>query len=292
MKRPRLARVARIGPWVAVGALLAACNALTGLSDDYHLAPDSGGTTPDTGTPDTSTPDTSTPDTSTPDVNIPDVATICDGGVDAAGLEVCEDFESEDAGADYYKADAAGFIDASMTTVLDAGYGQTRGLVVDVLRANGGTSHVWAAYTLQAEKPPNQYSHYDVSFRVKVLSNNLQYVTLGLLTFIADIPGNGDLGAALYPNIIKRNNDASGNGVATKGDWHLVRITFDRLEAGPNYRRALYLDDMTKPLWFDDAYVVPSSLASEVRIGVFYTGPQPGSVSVAFDQLVVHRNLP
>lgn len=292
MKRSRLARLARIGPWVAVAGILAACNALTGLSDDYHLAPDSGGTLPETSTPDTAVPETSTTDTSTPDTSVPDAATICDG-VDDAGLVFCKDFEDEDAGADYYKADAAGFTSASMLTVLDAGYGNSRGFVVDVVRANGGTSHVWAAYTLQAEKPPNQYAHYDVSFRMKVLSNSLQYVTLGLLTFIADIPGNGDWGAALYPGIIKRNNDALGSGAAVGNppSWHLVRITFDKLEAGPNYRRALYVDDMTTPLSFDDSYAVPSSLASEVRIGAFYTGSQAGAVRVAFDQLVVRRNL-
>lgn len=294
MTRPRLARVARIGPWVAVGGLLAACNALTGLSDDYHLAPDSGGTTPETGTPDTSTPDTSTPDTSQPDVNVPDVATLCDGGVDATGLEVCNDFEDEDAGADSYKADAAGFVDASIITVPNAGYADSRGLVVSVLRNAGGTSHVWAAYTLVAASPPGQYVHYDVSFRVKVLSYTagLQYVTIGLLTFIGDAPpGTGDWGPALYPGLIRRNNDPGGGGVAVKNEWHQVRITFDKIGATPMFRRALYVDDLTTPISTNDTYTPPSSTTpSEVRIGAFYTGPEAGEVRVAFDQLVIHRH--
>ena len=53
---------------------------------------------------------------------------------------------------------------------------------------------------------------------------------------------------------------------------------------------ALYVDDLATPISTNDTYTPPSSGASEVRIGAFYTGPEAGEVRVAFDQLVIHRN--
>jgi hypothetical protein len=264
----------------AGGALAGACNAITGLDEDYHVASDARAGGQDASRPDAPTDDVVTP----PDGSVPDSSV--DASCAAVDAELCLDFEQPDAGASsYLKNNVA---DASIAVEPGAGMGGTGGLVVSLARGAGGaSSSVWFARAMPITKLPREFTHYEVEVDVKAGTTALDYVALAILAFGDDATSNTDYGIALYTDAISKLNGIGDAGAVAAGTaWHHVDLKLERVGDGPSFTRKLTIDGTP----IDTSPVTPPATGrSEARLGAFYSSMGGGSLTVTFDRLVVRR---
>ena len=278
----------------AVVAVLVACNAISGLDEDFVLVPFDGGT-PD-GAGDGATGDGASSDgTSTSDVvTTPDGPTdagpsdafSCDAG-DGANVAFCTDFETDAAWDDTELAQG------TVTFELDAGLGGSRGMHAHVDNAN--VTRRAALWKRISGADAKTYVHYDVSFDFMIANKTFPYAALGV--FAVNQPsGGGGLrfyGAASWTDKTLDNAEDLPQITADKigvddvfGTWHRALIALDREPAG-TYATSLKIDgtevDTYAGFDFGDA------IATELRIGILFTSDTAGTMDLYVDNVLVHK---
>jgi hypothetical protein len=276
-------------PLLAVAAVLVACNAISGLDEDFVLAPLDGGTSTDATIGDGATGDGSpTSDVVTSDVPTdagPSDAFSCTSG-DAANVVFCTDFETDAAWTDSELAEG------TVAFELDAGFGGTRGMHAHVNDA--GISRRAALWRRLTTTDAKTYVHWDVSFDFMIAGKTFPYAALGVfaLTQPADGGGLRFYGPASFgdktldavddpPDIVPDRNGVIGQD----GTWHRAYVTLDREGASGTYALALTIDGM--PVDNRTGFDFGTPQTAELRIGILFTSTAAGTMDLYVDNIIV-----
>lgn len=281
----------RRAPVVAV-AVLVACNAISGLDEDFVLAPIDGGadaldaTTSDGASDDGALgPDGAAPDAPPGDAG-PSDAFSCDAA-DATNLAFCADFETDASWTDEE------LLEGTVAFELDAGVGGSRGMHAHV--DDAGVSRRAALWKRISGPDAKTYAHYDVAFDFMIQTKTFPYAALGIFALTQPAGGGGlrYYGASSYgdrtleevddPPDIVPNKDGITD---TYGTWHRALIALDREGAG-TYAVSLRIDgavvDQRTGFDFGDAQT------AELRIGILFTSTSAGTMDLFVDNVLVHR---
>lgn len=277
---------------VGVIALLVACNAISGLDEDFVLAPFDAGSSDvlDAKAADGSTND----DSSLPDVVANDApadagpsdAFSCDAG-DGANVFFCTDFETD---ASWTASELA---EGSVTFELEAGVGGSRGMHAHVNDA--GVSRRAALWKQITGTDAKTYTHYDVSFDFMIASKTFNYSALGIfaLTQPADGGGLRYYGAAAFGDRMLEEIDDPPQFVPDKsgiidtyGTWHRASMSLDR-EASGTYAATLRIDGTLVDTRTGFDFGAPQT--AELRIGILFTSTARGTMDLYVDNVLVNR---
>lgn len=280
-------------PLFILGAVLVACNAISGLDEDFVLVPFDGGALADATTGDDGAP---TNDGSpTNDVVSSDAPTdasagdafACDAG-DVANVVFCADFESD---ASWESTELS---EGTVAFELDAGVGGTIGMHAHAKDA-GGISRRAALWKRISGNDAETYAHYDVEFDFMVAGKTFPYAALGIfgLTQPADGGGLRYYGPAAFGDRMLEEIDdppdfePNKDGVTDNyGTWHHTIMTLDREDAG-TYSLALKIDAKTVDARSGFSFGNPQT--AEVRIGILFTSLASGTMDLFVDNVVVRR---
>jgi predicted small secreted protein len=283
-------------PWPALAtaaALIIACNAITGLGEDYALAPGGGDAEPTDDAPsaeDGATGDggiglVEAGDGGGPDGGGP-ITFSCDAG---AGGEVlfCTDFESP---VTWDGDEQSG---GTWAVTVDAGRDASRALHAHANDAIGVSrkANVWKSLALT---DADDYRHYEVFFEFRVANKSLSYAALGILAFTQPVVGLPYYGLAVHPGAPYPKLDVVSNGAMQPDNdagrdqplesWHRCFMTFDKQASG-TYDLALFVDDQLVDARSDFDVLDPQS--AELRIGILFGDTNPGTMDVYIDNVVV-----
>jgi hypothetical protein len=275
-------------------AALAACNAITGLSDDFRLASaplDAGGDDDAPAEPPPPPPppgDDAGDSGSTPDAPIEAGAFCTDAGALSAdsGVVFCTDFEGNDPPPTYGWS-ATDLVEGGVTVGAGYGVGGTHGM--RAFAANMPTSRHAALVETFAGVPS---AHYDLSFSFEVKG------TPAFSYFVVGLVGFNVAGSSNYYGLAEHNESlldistppgATDNiGVTDPHDvWHTAVIALDRRDGGATYDGTITVDGTVV-----DTYsgLGTNNKPAEVHVGVFYSSTEPGTAEVWIDNVVVHRH--
>lgn len=282
-------RCSKLAPLVAVVVTAVACNAITGLGDDFVLAPPDGGGS-DVGV--------SPSDAAIVD----DGSNAVDSAVDADAAAASDAFTCDaDAGSNVvlcndFETDAAWngseLVDGTITFDLDAGPGGTRAMHAHVSSAS--TSRRAALWGRVAGADAKSFAHYDVAFDFMVASKTINYAAVGVLAVPQNPGGNLPYyGLASFSDktldVVDDQPRIVPDGIGlvdTYGTWHHAKMTFDR-NGGGTYDVTLVVDatniDVPRTLDFGDA------ATAEVRIGILFTSTDSGEMDLFVDNVLARR---
>ncbi len=296
----------RVAWFAAITIVLAACNSITGLSDDYRLGDDDGGADPDTGT--------NVPDSTIED----DGATTSDAGVDVADTST-PDAAGQDADAapdappSTFCADAGAtvvfctdFEEANPLAKWDNAPGQIKGgngQISIVAGAGIGGSKAYRAFASEAatdrtvamwkaiSNTPSSNSRYTATFSFLIKKKTIEYGVFGALGFVPTF--SPYYGLATYPNgnLDQSDPPAPSTGLTAPGTldvWHTATIVLERVGAGPGFNGKIIVNGQT----IDDARPLNAGAATstELRLGYLFTSADPGEAEVFYDNVIVFRD--
>ena len=274
-----------------LGTTLAACNALTGLSDDYRLAPEiaegdggtgvggDGGTSP----------------------VAPDGAPLPEGGEAGPGGRFCAtvsdpnafcaDFEDPSLAAPAFGWDPAGFERNGGDVAVETGVGKdgSRGLRARAT-ADGGASLKVALWKTLPGAVSSAMSHLELRFDFRIASSTMDYAALGAFAFPQQGGGLPVFGLGWFGDYLDTTSPP-GAGDANRysggvGAWHAAKLTLDRAANG-TYDLELFVDGTVVDR--KSGLSIGTPTAVQVRFGAYFTSTSPGAVDVAFDDVVATR---
>lgn len=274
-----------VAAFAAVTAITAAaCNLLTGLDEDYGLAPTD--PTPDAPLPDNAAPEA---DQSAPDAVAP-LSSFC-VIADAGPYGFCEDFEDasvvDGLPARWTRIHLLSVTDASVTVTEEAGTDGSTGVVVESRGLDGGRQTYLAKVLDSIHDDPGTFLGYEVSYDFIVDVSQLDYAALGTLTFPTAVPGQ-DHGVALYPGNVAGRLTPREAGVPLEEKWHHVVIRLEHAAPAAPFTRTITIDGTR----VDDTsgHMTSPATTSEVRLGIFYTSANTTNLArVRFDNVLVRR---
>ena len=296
-----MARVARtLGALAALTAALVACNAISGLDDDYQLDPGPADDASAEGGGDGAIPDggadTSPPsDVDAPDAADPDAGLDCEkpppGPPDATVVH-CDNFDDPtEVGPTYGWTRHQNTSGAP--TLEDGGY-VARGLRANVTTGatappQGWVTSLWKRIT-NGVPDGKQLT---MRFRFKATSAEIGYSVIGAVQL-----NSLEYGLALYRNgqcpngvsCIDENDGHGGHPNASfassvpfmANHWYLVEINVRR--AGTTFSGKVVVDGVTV---HDGANVLPPGLAPQVEVGVgAFFSANNGSADIVVDDVI------
>jgi hypothetical protein len=289
-RRARLASLACLACVATSAAALFACNAITGLSEDYRLAGASGeagaGDAPSAGdgppTDDGASPTDATPTDAPPDAP-PPTGPCADAGPTTL---FCADFDDPKLAAPDWGFTTHDTESGAVAVVPGIGKGGTRALRATASTAGGSRQ---AALVLKLAGLP--LAHYDLRFDVYVKTTTLDYLVVGMLGFDQTQSGpyyglaehNGGLFDVSMP-------PKSSDGVGVTDDhakFHEALLTIDRNDGGAGYHAVMRVDGTL----VDEIASFAGGAGTkpvEIRVGAFYTATGAGTAEVVIDNVVVH----
>lgn len=288
----RASRARLVTALAACAGLLAACNILTGLDQDYVLGNVDAGPTGEGGMPEGSTGEGGGKEDAATDGTVGSdggPARFCDGLQGDSGPEdfFCSDFDDVSVGTWDSITPNPAMYGATFQPLLDAGLDGSAGLDVDSM-IDSGTRNLTVRKRFDAVKPANAYDSYHVDLEVRVLSGTIDYGALALLVFAEFAPPLREHGVALYgPGSPELSSEApKGTAVAISPQWRHVRVRLDRNAAG-TFDRKITIGAVT----VDTArpHTIDAGAPTELRVGLFNTGTAGGHVHVQFDNVVFRR---
>lgn len=285
-------RAVRLFATFALAAVaVAACNAITGLGEDFVLAsPDAGadGAAGDAAIgADGEAQDGARPDAAAGDAAL-DASTDA-FSCDAANVVFCTDFES-DAGWN-----ASELNNGTVSFELDAGRGNSRAMHAHI--DNVQVSRRAALWKRISTTDAKTYAHYDIAFDFRVSAKTVDYAALGILALTQQGGGLPYYGLAAYTDTPVERFDviddgpgivADGVGVEDPaGAWHHAYLTYDRQASG-TYDVEIVVDgtSVDKRSGFDFGTVQ----TAELRIGILFTTNDTGTMDLYVDNIVVRRS--
>jgi hypothetical protein len=267
--------------------VFAACNALTGLGDDYHLAGDDD----DAGTPpsDGAAGHDARPLADAADAADASATAFCDGQTEP--FHFCDDFEST-TGNPPFDWDGHEAIDATLAIADGAGKGGSRGLRAHAEPGSAdGDSAKASLWRTIADGPAQGYGHYELSFEFEIEEDTLEYGALGVFAFQqamgAPLRSAGVASYARRLDVTDPPGVLDSQRVADQGGWHTARITLDRPDGGSGYDLVVAVDGTVVEALA--GYDVGSGPSVEIRIGAFFTSKGPGAIKVVLDNVLVRR---
>ena len=275
---------------LAVSMSLAACNALTGLADDYRLAP--GLASPDGGPSNGDDGGAAT---------APDGGPRADGGeAGAAGTfcatlgdpgAFCADFEDPGLTGPAFGWDPTGFERNGGDVTVEAGVGKdgTRGLRARAT-ADGNASRKVALWKTLPGPVSSAMSHLELRFDFRIASGAMDYAALGAFAFPQQGGGLPVVGLGWFGDYLDTTSPP-GAGDPNRfsggvGAWHAAKLTLDRAANG-TYDLELVLDGTVVDRKAGLSVGTPTSV--QVRFGAYFTSTSPGAIDVTFDDVVATR---
>lgn len=264
-------------------AVLAACNAITGLGDDFTLVqPEAGADGQPPGNGDGAPPgDAAVSDAPMPDAN---ASFTCD----AANVAFCTDFES-DAGWDNVE-----LVAGSVTIEADAGLDGSHAMHAHV--DDAGVSRGASLWKQLAGITAKEWVHWVIDFDFTIASKTITYSAIGVLALPQETTGLPYYGLASYEptdnllDVVDESAVITSDDmgvVPTFGRWSHARLTLDRKTSG-TYDATLVVDGQTVdgPRDFDFG----DASGAELRIGLLFTSRDPGTMDVYVDDVRVLRS--
>jgi hypothetical protein len=282
----------------AATALLVACNAISGLDDDYRVGPAS--VHVEGGAPAPAPPPPPPPPASAP---VADASAPLDASLDATreagapdavasfacptGAPFCDDFEDAAKMAPSFGWTRSDGLPNVLPSIGDNG---TRGLSA---KATAGGASAKVALWKTVRSGFDDGKRMTASFAVKIVSASIDYAVVaaiqlnaleyGLAVYSnASCPGGG---LCLDENAPSGSHDFGGAAPVVLGKWYHVDVVVTR--TGTAYGGKVVLDGATT---LDDratgALPAGAAVAVEVGAGVFYTGPA-GTTETVVDDVVV-----
>lgn len=282
---------------VVLGVAASACTAIAGLTEDYRLAGD--GTTTEGGAGDGNLDkDGALPDGGQdggPDA-LPATdggKRFCDGVTKDVTLDFCEDFEDAPlaVGKPPDWSSLKNTADASVAVVTGGKSGSTRMLEVDSLTAST-SRNIYLVRMLARTQPPEKYLKYEVEFDFILFESGPDYESLGVINFTG--LSTEDYGVAAYPtdSILGKVSPAAAGVPIGLTAWHHAHILLTHTLGTPfTIRTTIDGEGTSNIVDATSGISVTAASATEIRIGIFSSGPQSGRAHAAFDNVVSHRTL-
>lgn len=275
---------------------IGACNAIAGLGEDFVVDPSrsdgslptneagSDGQSGDGGT-DAQASDAPT-DTFVPDGATGPFCASADSGTNGKGY--CWDFESADGPPSFGWSGKLSPTGYAMDVIADAGAAGSRGLDVTLTQSTG-SKNGWLFQTLPFAGAPNAFSHMELEFDFNVVSVTALYATgLGMLTFPAVSADVHEFGVSQYKtgSTVSRLSVEGSEAALVKGTWQRAKIVLDRPDGAVDF-----VERVTVGVVEVDTQtgIKPGTGATEIRLGLFSTSGENGSIHAKFDNVVLRR---
>lgn len=271
-------------------AAVAACNAITGLGDDYVLVGVDGGAE---------------------DAVTGDGSAGADGGP-GGDADVSGDAASDGAQPVFSCDDGPGgqvlfcstFDPAPQfdgeeqqggTVTISATGGKDGGAALHAHANEGSVSRKANKWIRVAGLDAALYQHYEVAFDFRIANRTLSYAAIGVLAFPQPVSGLPYYGAAVHDDAPYARLDVVDNGAAgmtpggaavedkPAGTWHHAFMTFDK--NGGTYDLSLSIDGQQVDT--HQGFDVLSAQGAELRIGILFGDTSAGVIDVFVDDVVV-----
>ncbi len=287
---------------LALGALgLGACNAITGLGDDYVLERGDGGTTPTgdanqglDGPIEGSTLDGGDSST-TPDADAGDggpLLPFCqrpENTLQAAGGPAlfCTDFEL--ATGSPYGFTSVSLLNGTLAIDPTGGVNGSKGLRAKITDATGSRR---AFVEKDFPQMLDSFKHYEYSFAFAVKTASTVDSALGALG-INGATGYRYAGVSLYntgsaPNVVDISDPPGGNDgtgvLAAVDQWHTATLVYDVPDGGVTPKLTVKVDG--NPVALQTTAFTGTSTPIFILLGAFFTPTSAGTVDVVLDDVV------
>jgi hypothetical protein len=269
--------------------LLAACNAITGLSEEYRIAP----TAPDSGatgeTDGASTSDTGLP--VRPDSGSPDGApgSFCDTAATGA---FCTDFEDPTLAAPAFGWDTAGFEKTGGDFAIEPNVGKngSRGLRFRV-KTTGGSSMKVSLWRTFEGAAPALTNRYELRFDFKIAASTMDYAAIATMAFPQQAGGLLTAGLAWYGDYLDTSsppNPGDANRFnAAPGSWHAGKVVLTKEPAAATFALEVAVDDVVVDR--KAGFAVGNAASAQIRVGGYFTSLPAADLDIVFDNVVAER---
>lgn len=276
---------------LAATAALAACNAITGLSDDYHLAATTGGE--DAGSDARGDGAVVAPDGApvSPDAATPDAPATAFCALHASAT-FCADFEDPSLAAPAYGWDSTGYEKNGGDFGVEPGIGKdgTRGLRFRAT-ADGGASLKVALWKTLPGTGPTTTAEYDLDFDFRIAGNSvMDYAALASFSF--PVPGDlYNVGLGWYGDYFDTTSPPNPGDVNRltegPGAWRHGRVVLTREPSVTTYALETSIEGAVIDKKAGLSFATATS--AQVRVGAYFTSKTSGSIDVVFDNVVAVR---
>lgn len=272
--------------FAALGAV--ACNAITGLGDDFRLAPGGGDGAPGDGA---ESSDGAAGDASAGDGGLVDGSG--DGSTtrldcDAANVVFCTDFEAD---ASWNGSEA---VSGAVTFEPTVGKGSSRGMHAHIDSA--AVSRRATLWKRIAGADAKTFARYEIEFDFRVSSNDVDYSAIGILALTQSGGGLPYYGLAAYADngnqtfeVIDDSPRITGDGEGVEdatGAWHHAKMTYVKNGAG-TYDVEIRVDGTVVDQRGGFDFGTPQT--AELRIGILFTTSDDGTMDLYVDDIVIRR---
>lgn len=275
---------------IALAAFLAACNALTGLDDEFRLATTAGA---EAGTPDPAEAAAPDVDARAPgdDARAPDAGDAGTCAAFTAPGTFCTDFEDTAVGPPAFGWDPSGGERNGGDIAVEpgVGVGGSRGLRARATADGGASLKVSLWKTLPG--PTNmRMDELELRFAFRIASSTMDYAALATFAF----PQTNNLltfGLGWYGDHLDTSSPPGPKDPTTfaggVGAWHAGRVTMTRDATSGTYTLQTAVDGAvvdTKP-----GLSIGAPTSVQIRLGAYFTSVAPATLDVTFDDVVATR---
>ncbi len=277
----------RMRALLASVAALGACNAITGLSEEYRLTP----TAPDGGAIGTETDAGADATSAGSDAAVDGAPASFCGALVAPGA-FCTDFEDPTLAAPAFGWDATGFEKTGGEFGIEPGIGKdgSRGLRFRVTTTGGASMKVslWRTF---AGAGPAETNRYELRFDYRIAASSLEYAALATIAFPQAGGGLLTVGLAWYGNYYDTSSPPSPGDAtrfnAAPGTWHAGKVLLTKEPAASTFALELSVDGTVVDR--KAGVSAGNATAAQIRIGSYFTSLPAGNLDIVFDNVVAER---
>ncbi len=265
---------------LALAFALGACNALTGLSDDYRLATGADGSPPEgieSGAAEAG----------------PSVPT--DGGSEAApgsfcaqwpNSAFCTDFEDQGLTAPNFGWDEKERNGGDFAIEPGVGKDGSRGMRFRAT-ADGGASLKVAIWKNVPGTSPSTSKRYDLRFDFRIAESTMEYAALATFAFPQQA-GLATFGLGWYGDYLDTTSPPQPGDTnrlnASPGPWHTGRVLLAKDANTQLWALEVAVD--AKVIDQKSGLSVGSAATAQIRLGAYFTSVKAGFLDVVFDNVV------
>lgn len=270
--------------------VLGACNAITGLSEEYRLSPTAtdGGPVGNGGDGATIGADASSGGIdATPD-GAP--SSFCDALVAPGAF--CTDFEDPTLAGPAFGWDATGFEKTGGEFGIEPGTGRgsSRGLRFRVT-TNGSASMKVSLWRTFAGAGPASTNRYELRFDYRIAASTLDYAALATIAFPQGGGGLLTAGLAWYGDYYDTSSPPSPGDTtrfnAAPGSWHTGKVVLTKEAPASTFALELTVDDTVVDR--KAGVSAGNATAAQIRVGGYFTSLAAGNLDIVFDNVVAER---
>jgi hypothetical protein len=283
-----------IAATAVLASLIAACNLLAGLNEDYRYEAD-GAAPPNDGGGDGGPADGAL-DGVVPPVDASDAAVtkpFCDTA-DAGPKGYCDDFEKSPPALPFGWSDSERDVDAGIAVVADAGMDHSHGLTIVLAQTSTSNNTAWLVKKVGIQAA-DTFVKYELAFDFNVVAiDGIYSADLAMLTFPSSAQPEREFGIAQYGTgtaISRLSTQGSMGAPVVFGKWMHADVVLERTPPATTFTKTIIVSTDGSPVTVDTGTGISagSSQDTEIRVGIFSTAAGAGSISMQFDNVLLRR---